>query len=145
MPSVQDILTSKGSLVHTVSPSATVLDAIHLMNERRIGALVVTAADRILGIFTERDVLRRVVGKELAPSAVTVQQVMTTEVLCCPPETDLDDAARIMRDRRIRHLPVATKDGQLLGLVSIGDINAQYASAQEAQIQFLRDYVFGRA
>jgi CBS-domain-containing membrane protein len=71
--------------------------------------------------------------------------VMTRDVVCCPPEADIDEASRIMRDRRVRHLPVCDGDGSLLGVISIGDLNAYHASTQEAQIHFLNEYVYGRA
>jgi CBS domain-containing protein len=145
MPCVQDVLTTKGSAVHAISASATVLEATILMNEQKIGALVVMEGERVAGIFSERDVLRRVVAKALPPAIVRIEQVMTSEVVCCHPETDLDEASRIMRDRRIRHLPVCDEDGRLLGIISIGDLNAYHASAQEAHIHFLHDYMFGRA
>jgi CBS domain-containing protein len=141
-----DILADKGSDVYTISPSATVLEATHAMNDQKIGALVVKdALGRVMGIFTERDVLRRVIAEEKSPKSVRVGEVMTRDVVCCPPETDIDEASRIMRDSKVRHLPVCDGDGTLLGLVSIGDLNAYHASSQEAQIHFLSEYVYGRA
>jgi CBS domain-containing protein len=146
MPSVMDIIADKGSDVYTISPLATVLEATHAMNDQKIGALVVKdGGGRVMGIFTERDVLRRVIADEKSPNNVRVGEVMTRDVVCCPPETDIDDASRIMRDRKVRHLPVCDGDGALLGLVSIGDLNAYHASSQEAQIHFLSEYVYGRA
>ena len=145
MASVQDILTSKGHAVHTISPNKTVLEATQIMNQCKIGSLVVVDGDRIVGMFTERDVLHRVVACELQPRAVRVEEVMTSDVIFCGPDTDVDDAARIIRDKRIRHLPVCDGKGQLLGLISIGDINAHHASRQEAHIDFLHSYCFGRA
>jgi CBS domain-containing protein len=145
MPCIQDILANKGSQIHTVPPNATVLEATQLMNDRRIGALVVMDGARVAGIFTERDVLRRVVARECPPAATLVRDAMTCEVVCATPDMDLDEASTIMRDRRIRHLPVCDPHGSLLGLISIGDLNAIHATTQEAQITFLNDYVFGRA
>ena len=146
MPSVMDILADKGSDVFTISPAATVLEATHSMNDQKIGALVVKdGGGHVMGIFTERDVLRRVIAEERSPNAVRVGEVMTRDVVCCPPETDIDEASRIMRDKKVRHLPVCDGDGTLLGLVSIGDLNAYHASSQEAQIHFLSEYVYGRA
>lgn len=146
MPSVMDILADKGSDVFTIEPSATVLEATHAMNDQKIGALVVkNGGGRVMGIFTERDVLRRVIAEEKSPKSVRVGEVMTRDVVCCGPETDIDEASRIMRDRKVRHLPVCDGDGSLLGLVSIGDLNAYHASSQEAQIHFLSEYVYGRA
>jgi CBS domain-containing protein len=146
MPSVMDIIADKGSDVYTIQPTATVLEATHAMNDQKIGALVVQdGGGKVLGIFTERDVLRRVIAEEKSPKVVRVGDVMTRDVVCCPPDADIDEASRIMRDRRVRHLPVCDGDGGLLGLISIGDLNAYHASTQEAQIHFLNEYVYGRA
>ena len=144
MDSVQYILANKGSLIHTVPASTTVLEATRLMNRFKVGALVVMEEDRIAGIFTERDVLTRVIAQELSPGEVRVGDAMTRDIVCCGPDTDIDDASSIMRDKRIRHLPVCDDAGHLMGMISIGDLNAYYASAQQTEIRFLHDYVYGR-
>lgn len=146
MDAVLFILRNKGSLIHSVPPTATVLEATRLMNDHHVGAVMVMDGDNPVGIFTERDVLTRIVAADLAPADVPVADVMTREVVCCSPDTDIKDASRIMRDRRLRHLPVCDgNDGKLLGIISIGDLNAYHASSQEAEIHFLHDYVFGRS
>lgn len=145
MPSVMDILTAKGNQVFSISPAATVLQATRAMNDHKVGALVVRDGERVAGIFTERDVLRRVIADERLPSAVTVGEVMTSDVVCCTADTDIEEASRIMRDKRVRHLPVCGDNGRLLGVISIGDLNAYHASHQEAHIHFLNEYVYGRA
>src|SRR5687768_2739424 len=145
MPSIANILSTKSSKVHTTSPGTTVLDAVHKMNEQGIGALVVTEGERVVGMFTERDVLRRVVSSERSPNEIRVGEVMTGEVVCCTAKEDLDDVRTTMKNRRIRHLPVCDGDGGLLGLISMGDLNAYDASNQEATIHFLNDYIYGRA
>ena len=96
------------------------------------------------GIVTERDVLQRVVAERRDPADTPLDEVMTTSVVCCTPETTLDEARGVMRDRRIRHLPVADSDGRLLGLVSIGDLNAQIQAAQEDTVFLLTEYIHGR-
>lgn len=144
MATLGEILRTKGATVLTISASSTVLEAIYLMNEHRVGAVVVTEGDRVVGMFTERDVLRRVVPHERPPAQLSVAEVMTADVLCCGPETTVEEASRIMKDRRIRHLPVCRSFGPLLGLVSIGDLNAYHASAREAAIHHLEEYVYGR-
>src|SRR5687768_5091401 len=106
MPTVQDILARKGDQVHTISPTATVLEATQRMNQHKIGALLVMQDGRPLGMFTERDVLRKVVAQLRNPADVSVADTMTTEVVCCEPDTDLEEAAAIMQQRKIRHLPV---------------------------------------
>jgi CBS domain-containing protein len=148
MPTVQDILSSKGASVHSTPPDSTVLQAVQKMNQQKIGALLVmenNGGEHVLGMFTERDVLRRVVGELRDPGHVRVGDVMTKDVICCAPDADLDEVSAIMKNRRIRHLPVCGEDGRIRGMISIGDLNAFNASQQEAQIHFLNDYVFGRA
>ena len=143
MPTVRDVLRVKGSTVLTVSPGATVMEAVDKMNRNKVGALIVTDGGRIAGIFTERDVLKRVVAAERGPRDILVGEVMTGEVVCCGADEDLDDVSATMKERRFRHLPVC-EDGDLVGLISIGDLNAQHASHQQAQISFLNEYIYGR-
>lgn len=144
MSSVQEILNEKGSHVHRVEPEMSVLDATRLMNEYKIGALVVCEGERLIGMFTERDVLRRVVAEQRAPREVRVREVMTVEVACCRINTTLDEARGVMKNRRIRHLPVLDEEGRLLGLVSIGDLNAWQSGDQETTIHMLQEYLYGR-
>jgi CBS domain-containing protein len=144
MAVLKDLLRVKGFEVHTVSATATVLEAIDVMNDHRVGALVVTDEKGVRGIFTERDVLRRVVAAEKPPSQVRLAEVMTRDVICCDPSTTIEEAARMMKDRRVRHLPVCDEKGGLMGLVSIGDVNAYYVNAHETTINELKEYVYGR-
>lgn len=148
MSHVADLLASKGDQIHTITPNASVYEATARMNQHRIGALVVVqreAPDQIVGMFTERDVLRRVVGQLRYPDLVQVGEVMTRDVICCTPETTVDEAAAIMQEKRIRHLPILDEDGRLAGMISIGDINAWNVSRAAEQIAGLNDYIFGRA
>ena len=144
MNTVKSILADKGGHVWSVGPGATVLDAALLMNEHKIGALVVMEGGRLAGIFTERDVLRRVVGEARDPARTQVADVISGEVVCCSPETTLEEARGVMKNRRIRHLPVMEGDDHLLGLVSIGDLNAHQEHAQERHIHLLNEYLYGR-
>ena len=145
MPTVNEIIARKGNQVHTIDGSATVLEATRRMNQQMIGALVVTEDTRVVGIFSERDVLRRVVAEQRRPAEVKVSEVMTEDVICVTPETDVDEAAAIMQEKRIRHLPVCCgTDGSLIGMLSIGDINAMHATQREQEIHFLNDYIYGR-
>jgi CBS domain-containing protein len=145
MPTALDILSNKESTIHSIEPHATVLAATNKMNQHKLGALVVKHEGRIVGMFTERDVLRRVVGEQRDPSTATVAQVMTSDVICVGPTTDIDEIGAIMQQRRIRHLPVCDQDGELLGMISIGDLNAFRSINQEAHIHFLSEYIYGRA
>jgi CBS domain-containing protein len=135
MPSVQDVLRDKGNQVHTIDASRSVMEAINHMNQHKIGALVVMHDEQIVGMFTERDVLRRVVADSRRPEQMLVSEVMSSNV---------DEVSTIMKDRRIRHVPVCDDEGHLLGLISIGDVNAQHASHQAATIHYLNDYIYGR-
>jgi CBS domain-containing protein len=145
MATVRDILAGKGGSVQSIGPGASVLDAALLMNEHKIGSLVVLEAGRLVGIFTERDILRRVVPSRRDPATTPVREVMTTEVVCGRTDTTLDEARGVMMTRRIRHLPVVDEEGQLLGLVSIGDLNAHLARDQEVTIHVMEEYIHGRA
>ena len=144
MAKVSDLIAKKGPRVHCVSPSLTVLQATELMNQHKVGAVVVTVYDRVVGMFTERDVLTRVVGEARDPARTLVEDVMTADVAFCRLDNDIDHCAAIMRTRRIRHLPVCDEEGRLLGLISIGDLNAFYADGLDAEIQYLHQYIHGR-
>jgi len=145
MPTVHDVLSSKGSVrVHTIAPAASVLDAVEKMNHLRIGSLVVMEDDQVLGIFTERDVLRRVVGEMRKPTTTTVNEVMSRDVVCVEPDADLDEVGALMKNRKIRHVPVCDRDCGLVGMISIGDLNAFHASHREAALHYLNEYIYGR-
>jgi CBS domain-containing protein len=145
MASVRDILAHKGSEVAAIGPEATVYEAAVRMNERKIGSLTVLHEGRLVGIITERDILHRVVAERRDPRETTVSDVMTTEVLCCRLHTTLEEARGVMKNRRIRHLPVLDEEERLLGLISIGDLNAHAASDQERTIHLLHQYIYGQA
>src|SRR5256885_17091939 len=113
MPTVRDVLAVKGEQVHYIEPQMSVLDAIRKMNQHKIGALLVTHGQQVAGIFTERDVLRRVIGEERNPAQVTVAEGMTEDVICVEPETDLDEVSNIMKQKKVRHIPVCGDDGKL--------------------------------
>jgi CBS domain-containing protein len=144
MPTVQDVLSDKGNCLHAVSPKMTVLTATQLMNEHKIGAVVVMENGKVAGMFTERDVLTRVVAEQRPPADTFVEEVMTRGVISCDPHADLDEISSVMKERRIRHIPVCMKCGTLVGLISIGDVNAHFASNQQQHIHFLSEYIYGR-
>ena len=141
MPTVRDILAKKGSDVITVAPRETALRAAQLMNDRGIGGLVVSEGDRATGIFTERDILRRVVSQGRDPATTRVADVMTTPVIACAPDTSIDECAAMMTARRIRHLPVVDGD-RLAGVVTIGDVLAFQVSEQQATIDYMHHFMF---
>ena len=146
MCTANELLARKGFSVFVVPAQATVREAVDRMNQLKVGAVGVTddGDGHLSGMFTERDVLRRVVGENRDPAATRVADVMTEEVVCCGPDTELDEISAIMRNRRIRHVPICDGDGDVLGMISMGDVNAVHASTQEAQITYLNDYLYGR-
>jgi CBS domain-containing protein len=144
MATVRDILAIKGPHVLSIGREASVLDAARLMNEHKVGSLLVMHSGGLIGIITERDILERVVGPCLHPAQTAVHEVMTTEVVCCQPHTTLDEARGVLKNRRIRHLPVVDDDNRLHGLISIGDLNAHQAHDHELTIHIMEEYIHGR-
>ncbi len=144
MATVRDILAIKGPHVLSIGPAATVLDAAVLMNEHKVGSLVVMSGGNVIGIITERDILQRVVVPRLDPGQTLVQDVMTIELVCCQPHTSLEEARGVLKNRRIRHLPVVDEAKQLVGMISIGDLNAHEAHDHEVTIHVLQEYIYGR-
>lgn len=141
MPTVHDILARKGSEVITMAPADTVLDAARVMNGEGIGGVPVSDAGTLIGIVTERDVLRRVVAEQRDPARTALREVMTTTLVTCTPDTALEACAAIMTERRLRHLPVVDARG-LCGMVTIGDVLAFQLHEQQATIDELHRYVF---
>ncbi len=121
----RDLLAEKNSsVVYTVDAATPVVEACRLMELKRIGCLLVTREARVEGIFTEWDVVARVVAAARDPAALRVAEVMTPEVVMVPADEPIDRLEALMRARRFRHLPVAGEKGRLLGLLSIGDVAA---------------------
>jgi CBS domain-containing protein len=143
MASVRDIVARKGNHIETIAPSATVFEAAVYMNEKKIGALLILDETRLVGIITERDILQRVVAQRRDVGETLVEEVMTTEIACCQIDTSLEEARGVMKNRRIRHLPVVDADDRLLALISIGDLNAYQTTTQEQTIHLLHEYIYG--
>jgi len=144
MDSVFDLIQGKAVRLVCTAPDATVRQATRLMNEHGIGSLLVTSRGRLVGIFTERDVLRRIVADGRSPDLTPVGDVMTADVVCCSPETSIDEVADVMRRRRVRHVPIVDSHQALVGLVSIGDINAHRFSVCATELVQVRDYIMNR-
>lgn len=145
MATVNDLLKAKSPRsVLTIERRETVLAATQLMDHHSVGALIITDNGRMCGIFTERDVLRRVVVAQRNPNETPVGDVMSSKMACCSPEMSIDEARSTMRTHRIRHLPVVGPEGALQGVISIGDLNAHLANDQEVTLHFLNEYLHGR-
>lgn len=146
METALDLLRMKGERpLFATSPATTVLEATKMMNDERIGALLVMQDGRLVGMFTERDVLQRVVGELRSPAFTPVCDVMTEHVVCCTPGTSVEEVSDLMRSRRIRHVPVVDGDGGVVGLVSIGDVNACRFTSCEVALHQVEDYIYRRA
>jgi CBS domain-containing protein len=141
---VSDILADKGTGVFIVSPGVSVREAVRVMNAHGVGALVVLERGRLVGVFSERDVLKRVVDRGLDPETTLVREVMTAEVVTVAPTMPVTDAMSLMTSRRIRHLPVIDDEGEIRGLVSIGDLMRRVTLSQAQEIDQMVDYITGR-
>lgn len=145
MATAKDILAAKSSEVVTIGPEATVLEAATLMTQHKVGALVITEGGNVCGMFSERDVLQRVVVQRKDPTTTLVRDVMTVELICCRRNTSIEEARVVMKEKRIRHLPVLDDGEKLCGMISIGDLNAHEAHSQEMTIHLLHAYISGHA
>ena len=140
MKTVRDLLAGKSSELWSIGPDATVYDAIALMSERGIGAVLVLDGAKLVGILSERDYARRVILKGKASRETRVREIMTTELVTVTHERTIDDCMQLMTTSRIRHLPVI-EQGALVGILSIGDIVKAMMSEREAQIEQLESYI----
>ena len=134
------ILDRKGRTVFSVSPTMSVADAVAEMNRHRVGSVLVIDAERLVGIFTERDVLRRVVGAGVDPKQTLVTDVMTAGVITISPDATVEDTMRLFTEKRLRHLPVVD-NGQLVGTISIGDITRWMSDTHRAEAEHLKNYI----
>ena len=140
MATAEHLIAVKGNTIVSLPPSANVLEAARLMNDRHIGSVLVIDKNRLVGIFTERDVLRRVVAEERSPADTLLADVMTKQVACGALHTTLNEIRRVMRDKHIRHVPVL--DGRkVAGMISIGDLNKAEHDGQEETIRYLEQYM----
>ncbi len=143
MTTAKQILQGKGYNVWSVSPKATILDALKIMAERNVGALMVMEEGRLVGIFSERDYARRGILRNHGPETL-VQEMMTPMVYYIKPDQTTPEIMELMRDKKIRHLPVIEGE-KLIGVVSIGDVVNTLIEEQEQQIHGLENYITGGA
>lgn len=139
---IDAILTHKGSKVWTIGPKATVFEAIKLMADKNVGAVLVTEGGKLLGVLSERDYTRKVVLKGKSSRETPVSDILTADPVTAAPGDKVMDCMRIMTERRIRHLPVVD-DGKIEGVISIGDLVNWIISTQSATIDQLNKYISG--
>ncbi|HKJ73666.1 MAG TPA: CBS domain-containing protein [Alphaproteobacteria bacterium] len=137
---VLSILRSKGSDVITTAPNATVMDAARIMTEKGIGAVLVLDRGRVVGVISERDIVRTVATKGVAALYLEVDQLMSSEVFTRTRSATSDELMTLMTERRIRHVPIV-EDHQLYGVVSIGDVVKHRIAETEKEAEALRDYI----
>jgi CBS domain-containing protein len=143
MERVSDILKGKAGQLLTIASDESVYDMVKQMVDANVGSLLVTVGGRIEGIVTERDYLRRVTLEGRTDKDTPVSEIMTTPLIVVTPETPVDECMAIMTDRRIRHMPVVV-DGEVVALVSIGDLVKFQSQQQDFKIQYLTDYITAR-
>ncbi|HNY39336.1 MAG TPA: CBS domain-containing protein [Bryobacteraceae bacterium] len=136
------LLETKGYDVYSIAPSASVFEAIKIMSERGVGALIVMEGDELAGILSERDYTRKVVLQGRASRETKVAEIMTPDVITASLDLTLEQAMRLVSERRIRHLPV-TKDGRVVGVISSGDMIKTLISLQRETIEQLQHYIGG--
>jgi len=140
MKTVKEILEAKPQKVLSISPQATVLDALKAMADYEIGALVVLEGERLAGIFSERDYARKVILHGKASKDTPVHEIRTHKVVCVRPEQSVEECMALMTDKRIRHLPVL-QDKKVIGVISIGDVVKEVISEQRLMIEQLEHYI----
>jgi CBS domain-containing protein len=143
MKTVTQLLRAKGHDVLSISPETPVFDALQVMAEKNVGALLVLEESRLVGIFTERDYARKVILKGKSSKEIPVREIMSSHVLYVRPNQTIDDCMALMTDKRVRHLPVMDEE-RLIGLISIGDVVKAIISEQEFLIEQLQNYITGR-
>lgn len=142
MANVQQLLNSKSNQVWTTDPDETVFDAIRMMADKDVGALVVIEGGKPIGILTERDYARKVILEDRQSKTTPVRDVMSTRIVCASPEQTIEECMAVMTEKRVRHLPVL-EDGKLAGIVSIGDLVKSRIADQEFIIEQLAHYIHG--
>jgi CBS domain-containing protein len=140
---IRDLLRTKGSEVWWLPPDATVYEAIALMAEKRIGAVLICEEGRPVGIVSERDYARKVILMGRSSKETRVREIMSSPLITVTPDHTVDECMRIMTERRVRHLPVMEGD-RVVGMISIGDLVKAIISAQAQTIRQLSDYISGK-
>lgn len=140
MKSLNQLLSAKGNQVFSIRPDAKVIEALQLMAQKDIGALVVIDGDKLVGIMSERDYARKVILHGKSSQDVTVRDIMTREVITVDPAQTVEQCMALVTQKRIRHLPVCEGD-KLLGVLSIGDLVKEVIAEQEQTIKQLESYI----
>ncbi len=144
MSTIKDVLQRKGDQVHTVGPDDSVLEALRLMAEADVGALVVVEGGKVVGMFSERDYARKIILKGHSSADTKVREIMSSPVLYIEPRETIEEGMALMTERQVRHLPVLDGDS-LLGIVSLRDLAKEHIANKEFIIEQLEHYIRGGA
>jgi CBS domain-containing protein len=136
------ILQDKGKTVYTISPDLTVYECAKKMNELGVGALLVMVDDKLAGIISERDIIRKLIGLKREVGVTKVSEIMSREIITVPPSMTVTEAMKLVTEKRFRHLPVM-EEGKLIGIISIGDLTRCAMLAQQNEISNLTKYIAG--
>ena len=142
MTTVRSVLQTKDNTIWSIAPDALVFDALKIMADKNVGALLVTKKEKVVGIFSERDYARKIVLKGESSHTTAIKDVMTSGVLSVNPEQSIDECMALMTNKHVRHLPVLENE-KLIGLVSIGDVVKAIISEHEYTIKQLENYITG--
>jgi len=142
MKTVRDILETKGRDVWSISPEVTVFDALKMMADKNVGALVILDGEKVFGILSERDYARKVILHGRSSKELKVKEIMSSKVYWITPEQNIEDCMTLFTNKRVRHLPVLDK-GELRGIISIGDVVKTIIADQESTIKHLENYITG--
>ncbi len=143
MKTVTQLLRTKGQQVLSVAPDLPVFEALEVMADKNVGALLVVEGERLVGVFSERDYARKVILKGKSSKDTPVREIMSSHVLYVRPEQTIEDCMALMTDKRVRHLPVM-EEGRVVGVISIGDVVKAIIAEQEFIIEQLQNYITGR-
>lgn len=143
MISVRDILKAKDSKIQSISPTATVYEALEKMSEKEIGALVVMENNKVVGIISERDYARKIILQGKTSKETLVKEVMSSKLFSVTPDTSVEEAMVLMTGKHVRHLPVFEKNN-FVGIISIGDVVKLVISNKDFLINQLSDYIAGK-
>ena len=143
MKTVRNILEHKNAEVAAVPVGTTIRQAVNVMAEMGIGSVLITEGDSLKGIFTERDVMKRVVAKNMDPDTTLVDEVMSTDIMTCSPDDTIEEVSRFITTARKRHIPV-TEKGKLIGICTAGDVMALVLEDRTIQVEHLKNYIQGK-
>jgi CBS domain-containing protein len=140
MVTIRDILNEKGQNVFSVTPETTVYEGLEKMSAHDVGSMLVMEGEKLLGIFTERDYMKKIILQNKASKTTMIKEIMTTNPVCATPSDSVDNAMSIMTKQHCRHLPII-EQSKIIGVVSIGDLVKKKISDMDATIKYLSDYI----